>query len=72
VDWMFVQLSGWELSKEFTVRTFSSGQALIEERRNHIVSCSTYVKEERDTVFRAIRVHNGISARNTYRKESFK
>jgi len=29
------------LPKEFTVRTFSNDQALVKERRNHIVRCST-------------------------------
>jgi AcrR family transcriptional regulator len=40
---MFVQSAGWELSKEFTIRTFSSDKALVKERRNHIVRCSTKV-----------------------------
>jgi hypothetical protein len=31
------------LPKEFTVRTFSNDQALVKERRNHIVRCSTEV-----------------------------
>jgi AcrR family transcriptional regulator len=31
------------LSKEFTIRTFSSDEALVRERRNHIVRCSTKV-----------------------------
>ena len=29
--------------KEFTIRTFSSDEALVKERRNHIVRCSTKV-----------------------------
>jgi len=29
------------LSEEFTIRTFSSDEALVKERRNHIVRCST-------------------------------
>jgi len=31
------------LPEEFTIRTFSSDKALVEERRNHIVRCSTKV-----------------------------
>jgi AcrR family transcriptional regulator len=31
------------LSEEFTIRTFSSDEALVKERRNHIVRCSTKV-----------------------------
>jgi len=31
------------LSKEFTIRTFSSDEALVKERRNRIVRCSTKV-----------------------------
>jgi len=31
------------LSKEFTIRTFSSDEALVKERRRHIVRCSTKV-----------------------------
>ena len=31
------------MSKEFTIRTFSSDEALVRERRNHIVRCSTKV-----------------------------
>jgi len=31
------------LSEEFTIRTFSSDEALVKERRNHIVHCSTRV-----------------------------
>jgi len=31
------------LSKEFTIRTFSNDEALVRERRNHIVRCSTKV-----------------------------
>jgi len=38
---MFVQSSGWKLSEEFTIRTFSNDEALVKERRNHIVRCST-------------------------------
>ena len=37
---MFVQSAG-QKSKEFTIRTFSSDEALVKERRNHIVRCST-------------------------------
>lgn len=37
---MFVQ-SGAQKSKEFTIRTFSNDEALVRERRNHIVRCST-------------------------------
>ena len=29
------------MSEEFTIRTFSSDKALVKERRNHIVRCST-------------------------------
>ena len=29
------------MSEEFTIRTFSSDEALVKERRNHIVRCST-------------------------------
>jgi len=39
---MFVQLAG-QKSKEFTIRTYSSDEALVKERRNHIVRCSTKV-----------------------------
>ena len=38
---MFVQSAGRKLSEEFTIRTFSSDKALVKERRNHIVRCST-------------------------------
>jgi AcrR family transcriptional regulator len=38
---MFVQSAGRKLSEEFTIRTFSSDEALVKERRNHIVRCST-------------------------------
>ncbi len=31
------------MPKEFTIRTFSSDEALVKERRNHIVRCSTKV-----------------------------
>jgi AcrR family transcriptional regulator len=31
------------LSEEFTIRTFSSDKALVKQRRNHIVRCSTKV-----------------------------
>jgi len=31
------------LPKEFTIRTYSSDEALVKERRNHIVRCSTKV-----------------------------
>jgi TetR/AcrR family transcriptional regulator, cholesterol catabolism regulator len=31
------------LSEEFTIRTFSNDEALVKERRNHIVRCSTKV-----------------------------
>ena len=31
------------MSKEFTIRTFSSDEALVKERRRHIVRCSTKV-----------------------------
>jgi AcrR family transcriptional regulator len=31
------------LPEEFTIRTFSSDEALVKERRNHIVRCSTKV-----------------------------
>ena len=31
------------MSEEFTIRTFSSDEALVKERRNHIVRCSTKV-----------------------------
>ena len=31
------------MPKEFTIRTFSNDQALVKERRNHIVRCSTRV-----------------------------
>jgi AcrR family transcriptional regulator len=31
------------LPKEFTIRTFSNDEALVKERRNHIVRCSTKV-----------------------------
>jgi AcrR family transcriptional regulator len=37
---MFVQ-SAVQKSKEFTIRTFSTDEALVRERRNHIVRCST-------------------------------
>jgi len=37
---MFVQSTA-QKSKEFTIRTFSSDEALVKERRNHIVRCST-------------------------------
>jgi AcrR family transcriptional regulator len=37
---MFVQ-SPVQKSKEFTVRTFSSDEALVNERRDHIIRCST-------------------------------
>jgi AcrR family transcriptional regulator len=40
---MFVQSPGWKLSEEFTIRTFSSDEALVKERRDHIVRCSTRV-----------------------------
>ena len=40
---MFIQFHGWKLSKEFTIRTFSNDEALVRERRNHIVRCSTKV-----------------------------
>jgi AcrR family transcriptional regulator len=40
---MFVQLAGQKLSEEFKIRTFSSDEALVKERRNHIVRCSTKV-----------------------------
>lgn len=36
---MFVQ-SAVQKSKEFTIRTFSSDESLVKERRNHIVRCS--------------------------------
>lgn len=39
---MFVQ-STVQKSKEFTIRTFSSDEALVKERRRHIVRCSTKV-----------------------------
>jgi len=39
---MFVQ-SAVQKSKEFTIRTFSSDESLVKERRNHIVRCSTKV-----------------------------
>jgi AcrR family transcriptional regulator len=39
---MFVQLDA-QKSREFTIRTFSSDEALVRERRNHIVRCSTKV-----------------------------
>jgi len=39
---MFVQSSA-QKPKEFTIRTFSNDQALVKERRNHIVRCSTRV-----------------------------
>jgi AcrR family transcriptional regulator len=38
---MFVQSAGRKLSEEFTIRTFSSDEALVKERRDHIVRCST-------------------------------
>ena len=31
------------MSEEFTIRTFSNNEALVKERRNHIVRCSTKV-----------------------------
>lgn len=31
------------MSEEFTIRTFSNDEALVKERRNHIVRCSTKV-----------------------------
>jgi AcrR family transcriptional regulator len=37
---MFVQ-SAAEKSEEFTLRTFSNDKALVKERRDHIVRCST-------------------------------
>jgi AcrR family transcriptional regulator len=40
---MFVQLVGQELSREFKIRTFSSDEALVKERRNHIARRSTKV-----------------------------
>jgi len=39
---MFVQSTA-QKSKEFTIRTFSNDKALVKERRNHIVRCSTKV-----------------------------
>jgi AcrR family transcriptional regulator len=39
---MFVQ-SAAQKSEEFTLRTFSNDKALVKERRNHIVRCSTKV-----------------------------
>jgi len=39
---MFVQ-SAVQKSKEFTIRTFSSDESLVKERRNHIIRCSTKV-----------------------------
>jgi AcrR family transcriptional regulator len=38
---MFVQSPRRKLPKEFTIRTFSNDEALVKERRNHIVRCST-------------------------------
>ena len=38
---MFVQSVGWKLSENFTIRTFSNDEALVKERRSHIVRCST-------------------------------
>lgn len=60
------------MSKEFTVRTFSNDQALVKERRNHIVGCSTYAKEKTDAVFTAIGVDNNTGVGSRYRKESLK
>jgi AcrR family transcriptional regulator len=34
---------GWRLVAEFRIRTFSSDEALVKERRDHIVQCSTKV-----------------------------
>jgi AcrR family transcriptional regulator len=39
---MFVQ-SATQKSEEFTLRTFSNDKALVKERRDHIVRCSTKV-----------------------------
>ena len=39
---MFVQSTA-QKSKEFTIRTFGSDEALVKERRNHIIRCSTKV-----------------------------
>jgi len=39
---MFVQSTA-QKSKEFTIRTFSSDESLVKERRNHIIRCSTKV-----------------------------
>jgi len=40
---MFVQSRGRRLAKEFTIRTFSGDEALVKERRSHIVRCSAKV-----------------------------
>jgi sarcosine oxidase delta subunit len=67
---MFIQSAAQE-SKEFTIRTFSNDKALAKERRNHIVSCSKYAKEQTDAVLRAIRVDNNTGVGNRHRKEPF-
>ena len=68
---MFIQPTAQE-SKEFTIRTFSNDEALVKERRNHKVSCSTYAKEQTDAVFRAIRLIITLVSVTDSRKESFK
>jgi hypothetical protein len=68
---MFIQSAAQE-SKEFTVRTFSNDKALVNERRNHIVSCSTYATEQTDAVLRGTRVDNNTGVGNRHRKERFR
>jgi hypothetical protein len=68
---MFIQSAAQE-SKEFTIRTFGNDKALVKERRNHIVSRSTYAKEQTDAVLTAIRVDNNTRVGDGHRKESFK
>ena len=67
---MFIQPTGQKF-KEFVRRTFGNDQDSVKERRNHIVRCSTYVKEQIDAVLRAIRIDNNTGVARRHRKESF-
>ena len=68
---MFIQ-SPVQKSEEFTIGTSSNDQAVVKERRNRIVSCSTYTQEQTDAVLRAIREDNHSGVGSRHRKESFK
>jgi hypothetical protein len=57
------------LSEEFTIRAFGNDQALVKERRDHIVCCSTYAKEQIYTILRATRADNNTGVADTQGKE---